>query len=47
MRTDVYSAYVDLETKSCDKSERSLQLVRLLFNRSVECGAGYKKIQKL
>lgn len=46
-RTDVQSAQVDLETKQSDKSARALHLTRAVFSRAVECGAGYKKIQKL
>jgi len=43
----VHATLVDLETKYSKKDDRSLEIVRKLFKRAVECGAGYKKIQKI
>jgi len=39
-RIDVYSAYIDLETKYSIKDERALHIIRAILSRAVECGAG-------
>lgn len=46
-RTDVHATLVDLETKWSVKDDRSLEVIRKLFQRGVTCGAGQKKVQKL